>query len=328
MKAAYFEKYGPAVEVLKVGERETPKPGPGEVRVRLHASGVNPSDVKKRAGSQSAGIEQGYVIPHSDGAGTIDAIGEGVAKTRVGERVWIYQAQYQRRFGTAAEYVTVPAVRAVRLPENVDFSTGACLGIPAMTAHRCVFADGDVRGQTVLVTGAGGRVGYYAVQWAKSAGAHVIGTAGRDETLRHARNAGADIVLNYRTDDVAQRVLELTGGVGVERVIDVEFGANLATTLKLIRTSGVIATYSSTQAREPVLPFYPLMFKDITVHFVLVYTMPETAKQQAAEDITRFLQTEKLKHRVAERHLLANIARAHEAIEQGEVLGCVVIEIP
>jgi NADPH2:quinone reductase len=328
MKAAYFEKYGPAAEVLEVGEREAPKPGPGEVRVRVHASGVNPSDVKKRAGSQSVGIEQGYVIPHSDGAGMIDAVGEGVAKSRIGERVWVYQAQYQRRFGTAAEYVTLPAIRTVRLPENVDFSTGACLGIPAMTAHRCVFADGDVRGQTVLVTGASGRVGYYAVQWAKLAGAHVIGTAGRDETVRHARNAGADIVLNYRTDNVAQRVLEFTGGVGVQRVIDVEFGANLASTLKLICSNGVIATYSSTQVREPVLPFYPLMFKDITVRFVLVYTMPETAKHQAAEDITRFLQTGKLKHRVAEQHSLADIARAHEAIERGGVPGCVVIEIP
>ena len=328
MKAAYFEKYGLAAEVLEVGERETPKPGPGEVRVRLYASGVNPSDVKKRAGSQSAGIEQGYVIPHSDGAGMIDAVGEGVAKSRIGERVWVYQAQYQRRFGTAAEYVTLPAVRTVRLPQNVDFSTGACLGIPAMTAHRCVFADGDVRGQTVLVTGAGGRVGYYAVQWAKLAGAHVIGTAGGDETVRHARDAGADSVLNYRTDDVPQRVFELTDGMGVDRVIDVEFGANLASTLKLIRSNGVIASYSSTQVREPVLPFYPLMFKDITVRFVLVYTMPETAKHQATEDITRFLQTGKLKHRVAEKHSLADIARAHEAIERGGVPGCVVIEIP
>lgn len=328
MKAAYFEKYGPAAEVLEVGERETPNPGPGEVRVRLHASGVNPSDVKKRAGSQSAGIEQGYVIPHSDGAGVIDAAGEGIAKSRIGERVWVYQAQYQRRFGTAAEYVTLPAARAVHLPEKVDFATGACLGIPAMTAHRCVFADGDVRGQTVLVTGAGGRVGYYAVQWAKSAGARVIGTAGRDEMLRDARNAGADTVLNYRTDDVAQRVLELTGGAGVERVIDVEFGANLATTLKLIRTNGIIATYASMGVREPVLPFYPLMFKDVTVRFVLVYTMPENAKHQATEDITRFLRAGKLRHRVAERYSLADVARAHEVIERGGVPGCVVIEIP
>ena len=328
MKAAYFEKYGPAAEVLGVGERETPKPGPGEVRVRLYTSGVNPSDVKKRAGSQPAGIEQGYVIPHSDGAGVIDAVGDGIPKSRIGERGWVYQAQYQRRFGTAAEYVTLPAVRAVPLPENVDFSTGACLGIPAMTAHRCVFADGDVRGQTVFITGAGGRVGYYAVQWAKSAGAHVIATAGRDETLQHARNAGADSVLNYRTDDVPQRVLELTNGAGVERVIDVEFGANLVTTLKLIRTNGVIATYSSTQVREPVLPFYPLMFKDITVRFVLVYTMPEAAKNQAADEITRFLRAGRLKHRVAERHSLAAIARAHETIERGAVSGCVVVEIP
>ncbi len=327
MRAAWFERNGPAAEVLEVGERETPAPAPGEVRVRLHASAVNPSDVKKRAGLQPAPIDQGYVIPHSDGAGVIDAVGAGVAQSRIGERVWVYQAQYQRRFGTAAEYVALPAFRAVPLPDEADFAVGACMGIPAMTAHRCVFADGEVIGKTLLVTGAAGRVGYYAVQWAKWAGARVIATVGSEERARDARAAGADAVLNYKRDDVAQAVSELTSGNGVDRVIDVEFGKNLAVTLKLIRTNGVIATYSSTQAPEPVLPFYPMMFKDLTVRFVTVYAIPEQAKQRAADDITRALKAGTLRHRIAERHPLGAVVRAHETIERGGAAGCVIVEI-
>ncbi len=327
MRAAWFERYGPADEVLKLGERETPEPAPGEVRVRLYASAVNPSDVKKRAGLQPAPIDQGYVIPHSDGAGVIDAVGSGVARARIGERVWVYQAQYQRRFGTAAEYVTLPAFRAARLPDAADFGVGACMGIPAMTAHRCVFADGEVVGKTLLITGAAGRVGYYAVQWAKWAGARVIATAGSEERAREARDAGADAVLDYRRDDIIQAVSGLTSGSGVDRVIDVEFGKNLAVTLKVIRANGVIATYSSTQAPEPVLPFYPMMFKDLTVRFVLVYAMPEQAKQRAADDITRALEAGALRHRIAERHPLNAVARAHETIERGGATGCVIVEI-
>lgn len=327
MRAAWFETYGPA-EVLKVGERETPEPERGEVRVRLYASAVNPSDVKKRAGLQPAPIDEGPVIPHSDGAGVIDAVGPGVPKSRVGERVWVYQAQYQRRFGTAAEYVTLPVARVVHLPENADFNVGACMGIPAMTAHRCVFADGSVSGKTLLITGAAGRVGYYAVQWAKWGGAHVITTIGSDTGVLDARDAGADAIVNYRQENVAEAVNEFTKGAGVDRVIDVEFGMNLATTLKVIRTGGVIATYSSTQAPEPTIPFYPVMFKDITVRFVLVYAMPEAAKRQAAADIINHIERRRLIHRVAERYPLTHIARAHEIIERGGVRGSVVVEIP
>lgn len=326
MKAAWFENYGPAAEVLKVGELETPDPGHGEVRVRLHASAVNPSDVKKRAGLQPAPIEQGPVIPHSDGAGVIYTVGAGVPKSRIGERVWVYQAQFQRRFGTAAEYVTLPVARVVHLPDNVDFSIGACMGIPAMTAHRCVFADGDVAGQTLLVTGAGGRVGFYAVQWAKQAGAQVIATVGNEDRARQAREAGADTVVNYRSDDVAETVNQITNGAGVDRIIDVEFGANLQTSVKIIRTGGVIATYSSTQVPEPGLPFYPFMFKDITVHFVLVYVMPESAKRQAAADIVASLGQGKLAHRIVARYPLTRISEAHTLVEQGSAAGCVVLE--
>ena len=327
MKAAWFERAGPAAEVLQVGEKDTPLAGPGEVLVRVHASGVNPSDVKKRAGLQPAAPRPGWVIPHSDGAGVIEATGEGVPASRRGERVWLYQAQYQRRFGTAAEYVSVPAERAALLPEGVDFAAGACLGIPAMTAHRCVFADGDVRGSTVLVTGAGGRVGFYAVQFAKAAGARVIATAGRDASLAAARSAGADHVVDYATTDVASAVMEFTGGAGVERIVDVEFGVNLGITLAVIKPGGVVATYSSSRKPEPLLPFYPLMFRDVTVRFVLVYAMPESAKQAAVAGIERALTERALVHRVTHELPLSDIATAHELIESGGVDGCVVVRI-
>ncbi len=328
MLAAWFERGGPAAEVLEVGRREQPQAGAGEVLVRVHASAVNPSDVKKRAGLQPAAPEPGWVIPHSDGAGVIEAVGEGVDETRVGQHVWLYEAQYQRRFGTAAEYVALPAERAAPLPPGIDFEIGACMGIPAMTAHRCVFADGDVAGQTVLVTGAGGRVGWYAVQWAKRAGARVIGTAGRKSTLEAARQAGADLVVDYAHESVADAVMAFTDGAGVDRIVDVEFGMNLGVTLAVLRRGGVVATYSSSRKPEPTLPFYPLMFRDVTVRFVLVYAMPESAKRAAIDDIGAALAAGDLAHRVAETYPLEEIARAHERIENGEVHGCVIVRIP
>ena len=328
MQAAWFQKQGPAADVLNIGEQSMPEPAQGEARIRLYASAVNPSDVKKRAGLQATPVDEGRVIPHSDGAGIIDAVGPGVAESRIGERVWVYQAQYQRRLGTAAEYVTLPIERVVSLPDNTEFAIGACMGIPVMTAHRCVFADRSVAGQTVLVTGAAGRVGYYAVQWAKADGARVIATIGREEGVEDVREAGADVIVNYRKDNLIEAVREFTDGVGVNRIIDVEFGTNLPTTLKVIATGGVIATYSSTQMPEPGLPFYPLMFKDITIRLVLVYAMPEAAKHQAAADIVTRLQEDRLRHRVAKRYPLTDIAKAHEAIEAGGVRGCVVVETP
>ena len=191
MRAAWFDTFGPAKDVLRLGELDTPVAGTGEVLVRLHTSGINPSDVKKRAGSFPNLLDAGLVIPNSDGAGVIEAVGDGVDEARIGERVWIYQAQYGRRFGTAAEYIAIEATRAPKLADNASFEVGACLGIPAMTAHRCVFADGDVNGQTILVTGAAGRVGFYAVQWASQAGATVIATASNPDDADACRNAGA-----------------------------------------------------------------------------------------------------------------------------------------
>jgi NADPH:quinone reductase-like Zn-dependent oxidoreductase len=327
MQAAWFETFGAARDVLVVGEQPTPVAGPGEVLVRLRTSGVNPSDVKKRAGSFPTLLDDGYVIPNSDGAGVIEAVGDGVDAQRVGEKVWVYQAQFGRRFGTAAQYVALDAARAVKLPIEAGFEVGACAGIPIMTAHRCVLADGPIAGQSVLVTGGAGRVGYYAIQWAKMAGATVIASASnpRDEAV--CRDAGAKHVFNHREAGWGERVKALNGGKPVDRVIDVEFGANLPQVLDCIRTGGIIATYSSTQVKEPSLPFFRVMYLDLTVHFVIVYSMPEAAKKHAIADITQAFRDGMLQHRIAARVPLSEIARANELVEQGGSHGCVVIDV-
>jgi NADPH2:quinone reductase len=212
MRAAYYQKLGPARDVLEVGEMPDPVPGPGEVRVRLRASGVNPSDVKTRGGNIARAGMPPLVIPHSDGAGVIDAVGEGVPASRIGERVWVFNGQWKRAHGTAAQFIALPAHTAVKLPDNVDFAAGACLGIPAMTAHRAVKIGPPVAGQTVLISGGAGSVGAYAVQLAKLAGATVITTVSSPAKDKFVRGIGADHVINYREQDVVARVKALTGG--------------------------------------------------------------------------------------------------------------------
>jgi NADPH:quinone reductase-like Zn-dependent oxidoreductase len=327
MRAAWFEEFGPAADVLIVGEQPRAEPRQGEVLVRLMTSGVNPSDVKKRAGSFPNLLDDGLVIPHSDGAGVIEKVGEGVEGGRIGERVWVYQAQYGRRFGTAAEFVAVDESRAVPLPENASFEIGACLGIPAMTAHRCVFGDGPVDGQTILITGGVGRVGHYAIQFAAQAGARVITTACESQDKNDCIEAGAVATVSHREKSWAATVLDSNGGRPVDRVIDVEFGANLPEILQVLRPGGTIATYSSTQITEPKLPFFQMLYMDMTIHFVLVYAMPEQAKQHAIADITDKLENEQLQHRIAHAVPLSEIARAHELIEQGGFRGCVVLTL-
>ena len=327
MRAAWFESFGSAQDVLQLGELETPSAGPGEVLVRVATSGVNPSDVKKRAGSFPNLLDGGFVIPNSDGAGVIESVGEGVDESRVGERVWLYQAQYARRFGTAAEYVAIDSTRAPGLPANTSFEIGACLGIPVMTAHRCVFADGDVAGQLVLVTGGAGRVGHYAVQWASQAGATVIATASNDEDKAVCEAAGAAHVVNHRGDDVVGAIMEATGGREVDRIIDVEFGGNLPVSVEVLRIGGTIATYASTAVPEPTLPFFQMMYKDVTVRMIIVYAMPEEAKAHAVADIEKALSADALQHRIAHTLPLADIARSNELIEQGSIRGAVVLTI-
>ena len=327
MRAAWFEEFGAARDVLHLGELEKPTAGPGEVLVKLATSGVNPSDVKKRAGSFPNLLDDGFIIPNSDGAGVIEAVGGGVDASRVGERVWVYQAQFARRFGTAADYVAIDASRAPRLPGAASPEVGACLGIPVMTAHRCVFADGDVAGQTILVTGGAGRVGHYAVQWASQAGATVIATASNRADESACLEAGAKHVVNHREDELVSAIMSAAGGQPVDRIVDVEFGANLPISVEVLRVGGTIATYSSTQVTEPKLPFFQMMYKDITVRLVIVYAMPESAKQDAITDIEKALDKNSLTHRIAHTLPLADIAAANEIIEQGNVRGAVVLTL-
>lgn len=326
MRAAWYERQGSASEVLEVGDLDTPTAGPGDVRVRLSASGVNPSDVKRRSGGRGQQLGYARIVPHSDGAGIIDQIGPGVPESRLGERVWVYNGQWKRPFGTAAEYIALPAGQTIRLADNTDFAAGACLGIPGMTAHRCLFADGPVTGQTVLVTGGAGSVGFYAVQLAKWGGATVITTISSDGKAEHARAAGADHVLNYRAEDVTACVRELTDGRGVDRIVEVDFGANLPTSVAILKPGGVIASYASASVPEPVLP-YPAFPRNVLIRLVNVYEVPPPALAQAATDLTACLQEGALRHLIARRYPLTRVAAAHEAVESGQMIGNVVVDI-
>ena len=326
MRAAWYERQGEAADVLQVGERDRPEPGRGEVRVRIHASGINPSDTYGRAGTQQP-MAFPWVIPHQDGAGVIDAVGADVAPDRVGERVWVYEATFNRQGGTAAEYCVVPAERAIRLPDGVDFEVGACLGIPAMTAHRAVFADGPVDGQIVLVTGGAGAVGSTAIQLAVWGGATVLATVSSEEKASAARASGAAHVINYREQDVAAEVSRLSGGAGVDRVVDVDFGGNLATTLQVVKPNGRIASYASRGNQAPAVPFRQLMVKNVTVHAILVYTMAETAKADAAQDITRALEAGALRPMITSSLPLERIVEAHQHVERVSSIGNTVLQI-
>ncbi len=326
MRAAWHAEFGPAAEVLQIGELDTPDPADGEVLVRVCASGINPLDVKKRAGARGA-LEVDRAIPHYDGAGVIEAVGAGVDPARIGERVWLFEGQYGRWLGTAAEYISLPSSRAAPLPDSVSFADGACLGIPALTAHRAVCADGSVAGQTVLVTGAAGAVGSYAVQFAALQGATVIGTVSSEAKAAQAIADGAAHTINYKTEDVVARVKELTGGAGVDRVVEVELGGNMPVTSRVIAVNGVIAAYASMAVPEVPLPFYPLLRTGPTIEIVACFTVPEADKLQGVRDISEWLATGKLRHHVGAIYPLDEIARAHEAVESGSVIGGVVLEV-
>ena len=326
MRAAWYERRGPARDVLEVGEMATPEAGPGEVRVQLAASGVNPADAKLRAGKSDYGYRFDRVIPNSDGAGTVDRVGAGVDPAWLGRRVWLYNGQrLGRAFGTAAEYIALDAGLVHALPGGIGFAEGATLGIPAMTAHRCLFADGPIEGKTVLVTGGAGRVGVYAVQLARWARARVIATVSSDAKAERA--SSAEHIINYREEDVAERVLAITGGAGVDRVVDVNLGVNWETNYKILKVGGVITSYSSMGDRNPRFPHYELMLNNITIRLVMVHCCPPGALLHAAADITRALDAGALTHHIAERFPLEELASAHETVEAGEAVGNVIVEI-
>lgn len=327
MRAAWYDRLGPADDVLEVGELPTPGAGPGEVRVRLAASGVNPSDVKRRTGANYT-LDFPRVIPNSDGAGIVDQVGAGVDESWIGRRVWLYNGQRGgRAFGTAAEFIVLDAGLVMELPERTSFAEGACLGIPGMTAHRCVFGDGPVAGKTVLVTGGAGGVGNYAIQLAKWGGATVLTTVSGPEKAAIAEKAGADVVINYRTEDVATRVMAETGGRGVDRIVEVDFGGNLDVSLKILANNGAIAAYASERNENPVVPFRLLMRHNIRLLTVVLNNMPLAARQAAQRDMTRLAAESPAPfHNVAAVLPLDRIAEAHRMVESAEKLGMVVVQ--
>jgi NADPH2:quinone reductase len=330
MQAIWYEQKGEAQAVLQYGEMEIPEVGAGEMRVRVHVSGVNPSDTKGRSGwGGDMTMPYPRIIPHQDGAGVIESVGAGVSPERIGERVWIYEAQWGRPFGTAAEFVVIPHNHAIRLPDNTDFAEGACLGVPAMTAHRCVFADGSVEGQTILVTGGAGAVGYYALQLAKWAGAKVITTVSRPEQEQLVRSAGADEIINYKTEDVIERIQSMTGQRrGIDRIVDVDFTANLDVAAAVLKPNSSVNTYNTgAPTNRPAIPASTFLVNGTVLRFVLVYVMPDTAKQQAIRDITAALEAGALQHNIAKRFSLSQVAAAHEAQDSGKMMGKAIVEI-
>jgi NADPH:quinone reductase len=326
MRAAWYDRQGPAHEVLQVGELPDPTPGEGEVRVRVSVSGIHVGDLGKRQGWWGSTMPFPRVVPHGDGTGTIDAVGPGVDPARVGERVWVYLAQSYRPFGTAAEYTVVPSRHAVALPDSVPDEQAAGLGIPGITAHRAVFADGSVTGQRVVVTGALGAVGRAAVAVARRGGAIVIGTVRSPDQVEAAVAAGAHSVVATEGGDVAARILELTAGDLVDRVAELAFDANMSTNLDILRYGGVIATYA-TGATEPRVPYWQLAFKNITVRFLSNDDFPEPANESAAADLTAALAAGDLHYPIAARFPLDQIAEAHEQAERSGSQGRVVLDI-
>ncbi|TFZ02942.1 NADPH:quinone reductase [Ramlibacter henchirensis] len=327
MKAAYYERTGPAGEVLQLGDMPDPVPSAGEVRVRVLWSGVNPSDVKSRMGFRSKDLPFPRVVPHSDGMGVIDSVGEGVHGGRVGERVWVWNAAWGRPFGTAAQFVVLPAEQAVPLAAGAPDEAGACLGIPALTAMHAVLVAGGVQGKTVLVQGGAGAVGHYAVQFAKQLGAaQVIATAGSEAKAQLARDAGADVLVNYKQEDLTARVLDATGGKGVDRIIEVDIGANGTVDPACMRDGADVVVYGSGQSRFS-LDFFPLIARNIELRFFMVYILEREHRARAIKCLDKLLDKGTVRHNIAHRLPLAEIARAHDMVGDGSAGGNVVLRV-
>ncbi|MFZ0093364.1 MAG: NADPH:quinone reductase [Pseudolabrys sp.] len=317
MQAAYYERNGPAREVLRIGEIQTPSAGPGEVRVKLAASGVNPSDVKSRQGATRK-IAFPRVIPHSDGAGVIDDVGDGVPKSRIGERVWVWNGQWKRAFGTAAEFIVVPTAQAVALPGNVSFEAGACLGIPAMTAIHAVVLAKATKDTTLLVSGGAGAVSQYVIQFAKAQGATVITTVSSPEKAKAAHEAGADHTVDYKRESVGERVMQITGNRGVDVTIEMDLTANAKLIPNVLRPKGSVIVYGT--GPEAVLPAAFCLVNSIRLQFFLVYELDAAERERALAAINSALKTGSLLNRILQpTYSLADTIAAHEAVERGTI---------
>ena len=295
MRAAYYEKNGAARDVLRLGEVDTPTPDPGEVRVKLKTSGVNPSDVKAREG-RTRKIGYPRVIPHSDGAGEIDMVGDGVPASRRGERVWVWNAQWKRPFGTCAQYVVLPQALAVALPASASFEAGACLGIPAMTAYHAVAVSGIGKGSNVLISGGAGGVGHYAIQFAKARGATVLTTVSSQAKADLARAAGADHTIDYKRDNVGERVMAATGKAGVDAVVEMDLAANARLYPAVLRPRGHVVVYGTGSA-EATIPAQPSLVNAFKIEFVYVYELTAAERQAAVSAINRMLEAKTLSSR-------------------------------
>jgi NADPH2:quinone reductase len=314
---AFYEDTGPARDVIGIETRPRPTPGPGEVLVEIHRSGINPSDTKRRAGWASYKPRSARMVLHADGAGIVVDVGDGVASPRPGERVWLWNAETEGQ-GTAADHCVVPAANAVPLPDSASFDVGACLGVPACTAHRAVFADGPVAGRSVLVQGGAGAVGAYAVQFARRAGAHVIATGSTPEKRALALKLGAHAALDYRGPDAAAAILAANGGRGLDRIVEVDLGENLALDIAVAGLNATIASYSSTRVREFSFPYYDIAPKGLNFRIVQGYCLPDDARAAAIADITAALEEGRLRHRIGAVFPLDRIVEAHEAAERGD----------
>jgi NADPH2:quinone reductase len=323
MKAVWYDANGAAADVLIPGEMPMPMPEAGQVLVRLHASGVNPSDVKARAGSRPMAFPR--VIPHSDGAGMVEAVGPGIAPSMVGARVFVRNGQWRRASGTAAEFIAIDADCVHPLPDNVGFETGAALGIPALTAAYAVLKDGPVDGQTVLIHGGGGTVARLAVQIAVDSGATVIATTGDMSRADRVSDAGAATVLDYHDRDLVGAVKAAAGSAEVTRVIDPECGANIATSIDILAAKGIIVGYGSVLAPTPELPFLKMMFKNITLSSILVYLLAAEEAAAYAAIVTDMLERQALEVPIQAILPLHEAARAHQLVEAGNRSGAVVL---
>ena len=326
MKAVWYEKVGDAKDVLQIGQIDDPSPDSNEVLISVKTSGVNPSDVKTRAGARGE-LQFSRVIPHSDGAGIIIDVGKNVNPNRVGEKVWIWNAAFGRPNGTCAELIALPEDQAVAMNDNVSFEAGACLGIPASTAYYGIFANGSIENKTLMVTGGAGAVGFYGIQLAKWAGANVISTVSSEKKAKIAKDAGADLILNYKEDDIVNSVLDYTKGDGVDRVLEVEFGGNILINQNIVKPNGTIAAYASATVMEPTLPFYNLMFKGIKINTFLIYSISKEERKKVTEGISKALNENAIKHIIASTHSIESVVDAHYAVESNKNIGNVIINI-
>ena len=279
MRAVAYSEFGPAKDVLFHTDIPVPTPGKGEVLIEIYFSGVNPSDAKARAGNRPGMKKPEFerIIPHSDGSGVVTAVGQGVSKERVGKRVWVWNGQWKRDSGTAAEFIALPSEQAVDMPDNMSFQTGACLGIPGLTASYCTLGKGPLSGKTVLISGGAGAVGHNAVQLAKWAGATVIST-GSPNTFNHITSAGADNVFDYRDTNLVRKILSIYP-LGIDLVVEVEFGENINLLHQVLKPNGIISVYGSAKNMNPSFDFAPYLFKAITIDISLIYILSDKLRE-------------------------------------------------